>query len=543
MTASVLAMKPVGPVADAWRVSRAFIAGIMGPVGSGKTSTGVAKCFGIAALQPPVTNARGERIRYARGAVIRDTYPNLDSTVLATWHQWVPREVGKYTHDAPRRHIVRIGLMDGTFLQLEMLFIAIGDKRVEDVLRGLELTFAWLNEADRLHREVLAYLTGRVGRYPGPKLGGCIDPTIMLDFNAPDADNWLYEMFVDQTMDPAIVASLSELLQGRPVIEFFQQPGARDPGAENVHNLPTGYYDLQYAAPTNADYKARMLDNKFVPLRHGQPVYPEFNLLTHVAAGPVTYDPARKLIVGMDAGLTPAAVFVQRTAMGQLRVLHELVVFPEADETLSGVGPTRFGLALGNFIAEHFPSIDMSPRTRVRRQLDRGHDVASVLRYQYSDTDIEFWCDPAAKDGTDKSGNEKSWLEIVQAQIGQKIRPASTNRLHVRLESVRRPMLSMIDGHVPGFLLAKSCKILRKGFISGYHVRRVAVGGDGTGRFDSEPSKNMFSHVQDALQYAAMADGAAVAEIMGKVGKSAVRAARARGGRGVQLGNGYFSGG
>ena len=537
MTAQVLAMKPVGKVADAWRRSRAFIAGIMGPVGSAKTSTGVAKCFQIAAMQKPVLNAQGQRIRRARIAVIRDTYPNLDSTVLATWHQWVPREVGNYTHDAPRRHVVQIGLDDGTFLRLEMIFLAIGDKRIEDVLRGLELTAAWLNEADRLHKDVLAYLTGRVGRYPGAKQGGCVDPTIFCDFNAPDTDNWLYTLFVDQDMDPVAKAAIEETLGGRPMIGFYRQPGAREPGAENLHNLPKGYYDMAYAAPTSADYKARMLDNKFVPMRHGQPVFPEFNMGLHVAAEPIRFDPMRSLIVGMDAGLTPAAVFCQRTSLGQFRVLGELVVFPEVDETLGGVGATRFGKALKAELAEQFPSIDLADKRDVRGRAR----MPDTERFREHDRErpIEFWCDPSARDGTDKSGAEQSWLEIVQAQLGMKIRPARTNRLHIRLEAVRRPMLTMVDGGQPGFLIDPSAKILRKGFVSGYHVRRVAVGGDGTGRFDSEPNKNMFSHVQDALQYAAMADGVAVAEVLGRD----KRTARRRAGNGAQMGSGYFSGG
>lgn len=512
MTDALLKMSPVGPVADAWRVSRAFIAGIMGPVGSGKTSTGVAKCLAIAARQRRVPDAQGRFWRRARIAVVRDTYPNLDSTVLATWHSWVPKDAGQWRGDAPRRHRLQIELGPNEYIDLEMVFIAIGDNRVEDALRGLELTAAWLNEADRLHKGVLEFLTGRVGRFPGAKQGGCVDRQIFMDFNAPDTDNWLYELFIDRSFDAALAESLSDVLDGRPLVEFFHQPGAVDgagavnPQAENLQNLEKGYYELQYATASGRDYIDRMLRNKFVPMRHGQPVYPEFDLAKHMAPGPIPFDKGRRLVVGLDAGLTPAAVFVQRTSLGDLRVLGELVVFAESEEMLGKVGATRFGQALSAYLNEHYPDLDSD---------------MIVLR-----------CDPAAKDGTDNSGNEQSWLEIVAGEVRRKIKPAPTNALHIRLEAVRRPMMRH-----EGLLIDPGCKVLRKGMVSGYHYQRVALG-DGTGRYDAKPAKNMFSHVQDALQYAALDDGEAVAEILGKTRRCGTRPPNR-----VSFGSGYFSGG
>jgi hypothetical protein len=44
--------------------------------------------------------------------------------------------------------------------------------------------------------------------------------------------------------------------------------------------------------------------------------------------------------------------------------------------------------------------------------------------------------------------------------------------------------------------------VLRKGFLSGYRFQRLAVHGE---RYADRPEKNRFSHVHDALQYAALA--------------------------------------
>lgn len=528
----MVSMKPVGPVAGAFLQSRAFISGIMGPVGSGKTITCCQKILRESAKQGGKRDRNGVLWRKARGVVIRDTYPNIDKNILPSWFRVVPRHIGKFTGDAPRTHRVQPVLRrDAEGAPVEMLdltveFRAIGDNSVEEALRGLEVNWAWLNEADTLPEGVYAYLTGRVGRFA--ELGetkNVVDPMIFMDFNAPDVDNWIYNLFVDKTMDPDVVEALEEDLDGRALIEFFPQPGAREPGAENIPNLPKGYYARQIALAPSKNYVDRMVDNKFAPVRHGQPVFPEFDFQRHVAPAPIEYDPARKLVVGMDAGLTPAAVFTQRSSLGQLRVLSEFAVFPTEEEMMTGVGPTRFGQALKRFIVENYPEAWVVRDVSGNPLGDEGG--------------IEFWCDPAAKDGTDKSGNELSWMQVVAGQLKRRIRPAVTNKLHIRLEAVRKPMLpgSVLDGGQPAFLMSPGCRILRKGFLSGYHYLKVAVG-DGTGRFTAEPNKNMFSHSQDALQYAAMADGSAVAEVLGRDPKRGRKAPRAR----VNGGTDYFAG-
>ncbi len=522
MSFTIQAMKPVGPVAGKFLHSRAFLAGIMGPVGSGKTITCCQKALIASAKQKGKKDANGVTWRKARGVVVRDTYPNIDQNILPSWFRVVPRNIGKFTGDAPRKHRIQMVLRQEhgratEMLDLQVEFRAIGDQAVEEALRGLEVNWAWINEMDTLPEGVYGYLSGRVGRFSDLDPSLIVDPQIFGDFNAPDIDNYCYNLFVDKKIDPDVEKAFSAELDGQPLIEFFPQPGAREPGAENLHNLPKGYYARQIALNPSKNYIDRMIDNKFAPLRHGQPVYPEFNYQLHVAPEPLAYDPLRKLVVGIDAGLTPAAVFTQRSSLGQLRVLNEVVVFPTGEEMLGGVGPTRFGKALKAFIQEHYPE------ALVRDPMD-------------NEARIVFRCDPAAKDGTDKSGHELSWLEIVQAQLGHRIRTAPTNRLHVRLEAVRKPMVTLLDGGQPGFMLSPTCPILRKGFISGYHYQKVAVG-DGTGRFGVEPNKNMFSHSQDGLQYAAMDDGSAVAEILGRDPKRRGRAPK------VDVGSDYFAGG
>jgi hypothetical protein len=60
----------------------------------------------------------------------------------------------------------------------------------------------------------------------------------------------------------------------------------------------------------------------------------------------------------------------------------------------------------------------------------------------------------------------------------------------------------MIDGH-PGFLISREgAPVTRKGFINGYHFKRMSISGEE--RYQDKPNKNRFSHPHDATQYGAM---------------------------------------
>ncbi|MGN6596090.1 hypothetical protein [Sphingopyxis terrae] len=512
MTAAIRQMKPVGPKASAFIASTAFITGIMGPVGGGKTVAGIARCFRLAHAQRPVWD-EGRRcyVKRCRIAAVRDTYPNLDRTLIKTWHQWVPKEIGKWSGEAPRTHnftinVGRPGQRGFHQIDMEMIFTAIGDHSVEDVLRGFELTGLWGNEWDLLPPDLLEFGVGRVGRYPAEVQGGCSLAQIWGDFNAPDEDNHMYSLFVDKKIDPELAAAIAEETGGdQKLIEFFEQPGGLDPGAENLHNLKGGRnYYIKQAALMSPDKKRRMVDNKFGAVRDGMPVYPEFSNSRHVTDPDIQPIKGVALRIGMDAGLTPAAVIAQRNQLGQTIVLAELATFLEEDDQLAAVGPTAFGEALADMLASRFPGFPV--------------EFAAV--------------DPAATKGVDGTGNELSWLQTAAKVSKLKIRPAPVpnNDLTIRLEAVRRPLTKILEGDRPALVISPACKILRRGFNSGYKYRRTMIAGK-EGRYDNKPVKNQFSHVHDALQYLMVASG------WGRMSGAAVGGGRAdyleQGGRSV----------
>jgi hypothetical protein len=97
-----------------------------------------------------------------------------------------------------------------------------------------------IDEADLQPPDLLAYLSGRVGRFSELDPSLVVDPQIIMSLNAPYTDNWVYKLAVEKGAGRAARPGAGRSARGRPLIETFIQPGGRDPGAENMHNLPNG---------------------------------------------------------------------------------------------------------------------------------------------------------------------------------------------------------------------------------------------------------------------------------------------------------------
>ena len=424
---------------------------INGPIGSGKTTAAFMKALRLATKQQPSSRERGDGgrpLRKFKLCVVRDTYRQLWKTTIPSWFKRVPREVGEFhgADNAPAKHRILFDLADGTRVDFQIEFVAIGENSVEDVLRGYEPTAFYLNEADLLAREVYTYARGRAGRFPDMDEGGPTWHGIIMDCNAPELTSWLYQDF------------FKRLPEG---VELFRQPSGLSPQAENMVNLPPGYYRDQVSGQP-AWYVARMIENKPGHSRAGKPIYPEFNDTLHVPELDLEPFPGRTLEIGLDAGLTPAAAIGQRGIGGQWRILDELTSEP-------GVGARRFAQRL-----------------------------AALLHERYSDLKVMAYADPAAAYGVDKQAGEASWIDIVAHEAAITVRAAPTNALIRRLEAVRLPLTRLLDGQ-PGILLSPRCVVLREGFNSGYRFRRVNAGQEE--RYDEVPEKNEYSHPHDALQY------------------------------------------
>ena len=127
-------------------------------------------------------------------------------------------------------------------------------------------------------------------------------------FNAPNFDNWVYGAAMDPDSD----------------LEFYRQPSGFNPQAENLANLPPGYYDRMIGGMADWEIK-RFIENEFGNSRDGEPVYPEYRDQIHCALDPI--EPVRgvPLRLSADAGRNPAVLIHQNAAGGQHVTLDEIV--------------------------------------------------------------------------------------------------------------------------------------------------------------------------------------------------------------------------
>lgn len=242
-----------GPVAARFMASSAMVQFLNGPVGSGKTTAVMIKLIKLARQQAPstrdtvVVDRQRLPVRKFKVCCVRDTYRQLWATTLPSWFKRIPKEAGEFSGSAggPASHRVTFAPGDGTAVDFLIEFIAIGENAVEDVLRGYEPTCFYLNEADLLAKEVYTYARGRAGRYPDMSEGGPSWYGVLGDCNAPELINWLYQ----------------DIFKSPPEgVDLFRQPSGLSADAENLANLPAGYYANQTDGQPD-HYVDRMVKN------------------------------------------------------------------------------------------------------------------------------------------------------------------------------------------------------------------------------------------------------------------------------------------
>ena len=282
MADTVIAFDPYRyPVLSEFHDSDAFICAVQGPFGSGKSTASIYKLWYNAIEQPPAPNGT----RYRRTAVVRNTYSQLQSTTIQTFSRWIPEEKFPVIGQAPIECVVDIALGDGTRLKWTVWFLAL-DKPADLVkVKSLDISDVWINEAIEVPMEMIDALTGRVGRYPDKKLGGCDNPQVIIDTNPGEDDARLYTLL--EGMDEELVKKLEEKLteygRPRPLIQFFKQPGALilegkdykpNPAAENVDNINGGYgYYYRQVVGKSQTWINKFILGLYGANEDGKPVY------------------------------------------------------------------------------------------------------------------------------------------------------------------------------------------------------------------------------------------------------------------------------
>ena len=456
--------------------NNAFVRGLKGPVGSGKSYACAAEIM-LRAVKQKVSPRDG--IRYTRFAIVRNSYPELRTTTIKTWQEIFPENIwGAMRWSPPLTHHIKLPARDGAAgIDCEVIFLALDQPKDVRKLLSMELTGAWVNEARELPKAVVDGLTHRVGRYPTKADGGPTWRGVWMDTNQMDSDHWWYRL---AEKDP---------MKGKYAWKFFNQPGGvlevtkeelpenpeangfvfscgkwwqTNPKAENLKNLPSGYYE-QTMLGKNLDWVRCYAQGVYTYVQEGKPILPEYDdaIMTEDFIEP---DPNVPIQIGLDFGLTPAAVFGQKLNNGRWVILDELVTFD--------MGLERF-----------------------------GHMLKSELEAKYPKYEVMIFGDPA--------GQQRDQIYEVTAfdhlkTLGMNARPTASNDFKVRREAGAMPMNRLIDGK-PGLLVAAKCERTRKALSGGYHFRRVQIAGHE--RYKDQPFKNQHSHVGDAYMYLMLGGG------------------------------------
>lgn len=433
--------------ASFFHVAQHPVRGLLGPLGSGKSTACCAELMSRAVRQP--IDSTGAR--RSRWVVIRNTYRELADSTIQTWLDWFPEEqVGRFNR-GDNTHEVRLLLADGSRMELDVVFRALDRPADVKKLLSVEYTAAWVNEAREIPKAIIDMLRDRIGRFPSyrdeviKKAGGYWSGLIM-DTNPPDEDHWWYKVFE---------------LERPPTWALFHQPGGRSPQAENLENLRPGYYsDSSGRSP---EWIKVYYDGEYGFVSDGKPVYSEYTDSFHCTewATPI---PNVEVRVGIDFGLTPAAAFVQQDIHGRWRVIDELAT--------EDMGVVRFSELLN-----------------------------AKIQRDYSGFQFKFFGDPAGDQRSQT--DEETPFRILRAN-GIFALPARTNDFNLRREAVASPLMRIIDGK-PGLSIHPKCRQLRKGMGGKYCYRRVQIVGDD--RYHDKPDKGIYSHVCEALQYAMLESG------------------------------------
>lgn len=463
------------PTIENFMRSDAFVRGLMGPFGSGKSVGCIMEMIRRGGEQAPGRDG----LRRTRWAVVRNSYPELRDTTRKTFEEWVPGAKQA------------AGWMESEFaftyrrgdVEIEFLFRALDRPEQVKKLLSLELTGAWINEAREVPYQVIKMILGRLKRFPSMMDGGPSWSGLIMDTNPPDDDSWWYKMFEEQA------AEMRDL--GK--IAVFKQPGGRSPRAENlghwemktgevvghykgqpypgarwVKHLADDYYeDLAIVNAADPLWVKIHVDAQYGPTMSGRPVYPEFHDDRHVVdPSKIATLPHAPLLLGMDFGLTPALAFGQVDPKdGQIQIIDELVA--------SDLGAVQF-----------------------------AEDAARYIKIAYPGRPIRGTGDPAGEQRNQV--DERTPFDVVNAQ-GLPMAPAHTNDFTKRREGVARALTRLTMLGRPSLVISSKCKVLRKAMNGGYAFKRVSAPGEE--RFRDVPDKNSFSHVAEALQYLALGEG------------------------------------
>lgn len=436
---------------DDFFYSDKFIALAVGPVGSTKTTAGIMKILHHASQMAPCKDGK----RRSRAIWVRNTREQLRDTSIPDFMKWIPDGVMGSFLKTEYKFVISIG-----DIECEVLFRGLDDANDVRRLLSLQASFFIFDEFREIHPDIFNAAQGRLGRYPDKMMNGvgCVD-----DDGKSNAHLW------GMTNPPDQDTFWEDLLSEPPENTHVTiQPSGLSPEADWTQFLPDDYYD-NLAQGKSEDWIDVYIHAQFGKSLSGQPVFKSFDRSNHVVkheVKPMASD--QPILIGVDAGLTPAAVIGQVAYDGRLVVYDALIS--------DGMGALRFVRErLKPLLANKFP----------------GRSTLVII-------------DPAAFQRVQT--DERTVADIYKAE-GFLVKPAKTNSIAARLTAVDKYLTRVVDGKYGLAIDPNSANSLIQALAGKYRYKINTKGVK-----DEKPEKSHpWSDIADAFQYMCLhADGGEV---------------------------------
>ena len=433
---------------DDFFYSEKFISLAVGPVGSTKTTAGIMKIVHHAAQMAPSKDGK----RRSRCIWVRNTREQLRDTSIPDFLKWIPDGIMGSFLKTEYKFVINVG-----DIECEVLFRGLDDANDVRRLLSLQASFIIFDEFREIHPDIYNAAQGRVGRYPDKMMNGvgCVT-----DDGRPNAHIW------GMTNPPDMDTFWETLLTDPPDnVHVTIQPSGLSPEADWTRFLPDDYYD-NLAQGKTEDWIDVYINAKFGKSLSGLPVFRSFDRTVHCAdhkIKPLFSD--NPLIIGVDAGLTPAAV------VGEVAYDGRLVIY---DAKISdGMGALRFVREVRKpMLVNKFPS-------------RRAVVIIDPAAFQRVQTD------------------ERTVADIWRNE-GFMVKPAKTNSVAARIAAVDKYLTRVVDGNYGLVVDPDDAAPLVQALAGKY---RYKINTKGV-RDESPEKSHPWSDVADAFQYLCLhADG------------------------------------
>lgn len=360
-------------------------------------------------------------------------------------------------------------------IRCELILIPLEDLEDQRRLLSMQLTGAFISEAIEIDINLLPAIAGRCGRYPSAAQGGCTRFGLIADTNMPSEGSEWHKFLVEPPPDWVV----------------FIQPGGLEEFAENLNwltqtahtlTLPIDHPDRlaqgrkyyeRLARSNSLDWVRRYVHAQFGDDPSGTAVFREsFKSAFHVRP---TLDPVfgHPLLIGQDFGRDPWSMICQADHRGRLLVLEEV------------------------------PADDVGLEVHIERALR-----PRLMDSRYLGRPIAMVGDPSGI--TRSSIYEDTTFDFLK-RSGFAAFPAPTNDIDARLRSVEGWLLRQSDGGGAILFDKSRCPITIRGMAGGYRYTKTKAG-----IRKPVPSKNQYSHGNDALQYVCLSANGRMSAMMGR---------------------------